>query len=172
MTRTLTAALTVICAAGSAQADGHAACAAGNTLEDGVLTIATGNPAYYPWVMNDTSRKRAKASKLLWPTRSPPKWGFEAVTMWSGSAPRLTSRSSPARRNFDFNLQQYSITPEAREEVDGFLSDPYYSAAPMAVLTWHPVVEAERRTHHRDVLQGAEMGSGRDHHRRSDAEQM
>ena len=36
----------------TALADGH--CADGKTLDKGKLTIATGNPAYYPWVMDDS----------------------------------------------------------------------------------------------------------------------
>ena len=36
----------------TAFADGH--CADGKTLDKGKLTIATGNPAYYPWVMDDS----------------------------------------------------------------------------------------------------------------------
>jgi polar amino acid transport system substrate-binding protein len=38
----------------------------------------------------------------------------------------------PGRKNFDFNMQQYSITPEREQMVD--FSLPYYTSA-MAVLT-------------------------------------
>ena len=36
----------------NAFADGH--CASGKTLEKGKFTIATGNPAYFPWVLDDS----------------------------------------------------------------------------------------------------------------------
>ena len=118
-------------------ADGHAACAAGKTLEDGVLTIATGNPAYYPWVMNDAPESGE---------------GFEAAVAYAiaekmGFAPDAVTwvRTSfdeaiqPGAKNFDFNMQQYSITPEREEMVD--FSLPYYTSA-MAVLTTQAVVDA------------------------------
>lgn len=108
-------------------ADGH--CADGKTLVDGKLTIATGNPAYFPWVMDDAPESGK---------------GFEAAVAYAVAAEMGFSgdnvvwvRSSfdeaiqPGAKNFDLNMQQYSITPERDEVVD--FSAPYYSA-PMAVL--------------------------------------
>ena len=43
----------------------------------------------------------------------------------------------PGAKNFDFNMQQYSITPEREEMVD--FSLPYYSSA-MAILTTNDVM--------------------------------
>lgn len=130
-----TAALAIALSAGAALAAGH--CAADKTLTEGKLTIATGNPAYYPWVMNDDPASGE---------------GFEAAVAYAvaremGFAPEdvVWVRSSfdeaiqPGAKNFDFNLQQYSITPEREEVVD--FSAPYY-VAPMAVLL-SPGVEAE-----------------------------
>jgi polar amino acid transport system substrate-binding protein len=48
----------------------------------------------------------------------------------------------PGPKNFDFNMQQYSITPEREEMVD--FSLPYYTSA-MAVLTTETVVAAAPR---------------------------
>ncbi|MFW5655681.1 MAG: ABC transporter substrate-binding protein [Roseicyclus sp.] len=45
----------------------------------------------------------------------------------------------PGPKNFDFNMQQYSITPEREQMVD--FSLPYYTSA-MAVLTTEDAVEA------------------------------
>jgi polar amino acid transport system substrate-binding protein len=72
----------------------------------------------------------------------------------------------PGAKNFDFNMQQYSITPEREQMVD--FSLPYYTSA-MAVLTTQAVVEAgaEPRS---ESLQGPEMGGGCEHHRRADAD--
>lgn len=111
-------------------------CAAGRTLSGGKLTVATGNPAYFPWVIDD-----APESKL----------GFEAAVAYAVAERMGFSddqvvwvRSSfdqaiqPGAKDFDFNLQQYSITEEREEIVD--FSVPYYSAA-MAVLTRQPVVD-------------------------------
>ncbi|MEM8880089.1 MAG: ABC transporter substrate-binding protein [Pseudomonadota bacterium] len=127
----------VFCATtAAALADAHANCAAGLTLEDGMLTIATGNPAYYPWVLNDAPESGE---------------GFEAAVAYAiaaemGFEPDAVSwvRTSfdeaiqPGAKNFDFNLQQYSITPEREQMVD--FSAPYYTSA-MAVLTTQSVID-------------------------------
>ena len=137
MTRTLTTTFAVILAAGSAQADGHAACAAGNTLEDGVLTIATGNPAYYPWVLNDAP-EAGEGFEAAVAYAVAAEMGFEGdAVAWVRTS--FDEAIQPGAKNFDFNLQQYSITPERELMID--FSDPYYSAA-MAVLTTQTVVDA------------------------------
>ncbi|MEO0484940.1 MAG: ABC transporter substrate-binding protein [Pseudomonadota bacterium] len=109
-------------------AGGHL-CYEGKTLTEGKLTVATGNPAYYPWVMDD-----APESGM----------GFEAAVAYAvaeemGIAAEdvVWVRTSfdeaiqPGAKNFDVNMQQYSITAERDMMVD--FSAPYYSAA-MAVL--------------------------------------
>ena len=109
------------CSAGSAT---------GDTVADGVLTIATGEPAYYPYVLDDD------------PTSGE---GFESAVAYAvaeelGFAPedvvwvRTTFEAAiqPGPKDFDFNLQQYSITEERAQNVD--FSIPYYST-PQAVIT-------------------------------------
>ncbi|MEM8728843.1 MAG: ABC transporter substrate-binding protein [Pseudomonadota bacterium] len=135
--------LSLVCAAAlcvsfanAALAESHASCAAGKTLNDGVLTIATGNPAYYPWVADD----KPESGK-----------GFEAAVAYaiaeemgfSGDQVQWVRTSfdeaiQPGAKNFDFNMQQYSITPEREQMVD--FSLPYYTSA-MAVLTTGAAVE-------------------------------
>lgn len=115
------------CMAVTAQADGQ--CSDGKTLTEGKLTVATGNPAYYPWVMNDAPQSGE---------------GFEAAVVYAMAAQMgfaaddvVWVRSSfdeaiqPGIKDFDINVQQYSITPEREKVVD--FSVPYYTA-PMAVL--------------------------------------
>lgn len=121
------ATLAATLAATSTLADGH--CAAGKTLTEGKITIATGNPAYYPWVMNDAPESGE---------------GFEAAVAYAVAEEMGFARDDvvwvrssfdeaiqPGAKNFDVNLQQYSITEERDKVVD--FSSPYYSA-PMAVL--------------------------------------
>lgn len=141
LTATL-ASLAFALTATTALADGH--CAGGKTLTEGKLTIATGNPAYYPWVMDDAPESGQ---------------GFEAAVAYAVAAEMgfaagdvVWVRSSfdeaiqPGAKNFDLNMQQYSITPERDEVVD--FSAPYYTA-PMAVLlapglSVEPTMEALR----------------------------
>ena len=136
-TAALSACLLSALAVSALPAAAQDACAAGNTLEEGVLTIATGNPAYYPWVLNDAPEAKE---------------GFEAAVAYaiagamgfSDEQVRWVRTSfdeaiQPGAKNFDFNMQQYSITPEREQMVD--FSLPYYTSA-MAVLTTQSAVDA------------------------------
>ena len=108
----------------------HAAdCAAGKTLKDGVLTVATGNPAYFPWVMdNDPSSGNGFEAAVAYAVADSMGFPKDKVEWTSAS---FDQSIQPGAKNFDFNLQQFSITEEREKVVD--FSAPYYSAA-MAVL--------------------------------------
>jgi len=131
------AALALSLSTGAALAAGHGSCAAGKTLEDGVLTIATGNPAYYPWVLNDApeSQEGFEAAVAYAIANA---MGFEDDQVaWVRTS--FDEAIQPGAKNFDFNMQQYSITPERERMVD--FSLPYYTSA-MAVLTTRAAVDA------------------------------
>lgn len=111
----------------TAMAAGH--CAAGKTLTEGKFTIATGNPAYFPWVMDDAPES-GKGFEAAVAYAVAAEMGFAAEdVVWVRSS--FDEAIQPGAKNFDVNMQQYSITPERDEVVD--FSVPYYSA-PMAVL--------------------------------------
>ena len=132
-----TSAVALVLSASTALAMSHANCAAEKTLTGGTLTIATGNPAYYPWVMNDApeSGEGFEAAVAYAIAR---KMGFDALAVtWVRTG--FDEAIQPGPKNFDFNMQQYSITTERDEMVD--FSLPYYTSA-MAVLTTQSVVEA------------------------------
>jgi polar amino acid transport system substrate-binding protein len=95
------------------------------TITAGKLTIGTGLPAYEPWVVGDAPESGE---------------GFEAAVAYAiaaelGFAPEdvvwvrttFDEAIAPGPKNFDFNLQQYSITDERKEAVD--FSSPYYQTA-------------------------------------------
>lgn len=130
----LSAAILSVASTG-AFAAGH--CAAGKTLTDGTLTIATGNPAYYPWVLNDAPEagegfEAAVAYALA------EEMGFAADQVtWVRTS--FDEAIQPGAKNFDLNMQQYSITEERDKVVD--FSTPYYTA-PQAVMTTTSVVES------------------------------
>ncbi len=113
--------------AGAAFAGSH--CAAGKTLEDGKLTVATGNPAYFPWVLDDAPESgQGFEAAVAYAVAG--EMGFAAEdVVWVRTS--FDEAIQPGVKNFDVNMQQYSITPERDEMVD--FSAPYYSA-PMAVL--------------------------------------
>ena len=111
------------------------ACATGKTLTEGTLTIATGNPAYYPWVMNDAPES-GEGFEAAVAYAIAAEMGFDADQVsWVRTS--FDEAIQPGAKNFDVNMQQYSITPERDRMVD--FSAPYYSSA-MAVLTTEEVV--------------------------------
>ncbi|WP_299142268.1 ABC transporter substrate-binding protein [uncultured Tateyamaria sp.] len=129
----LTATILSVAATG-AFAAGH--CAAGKTLTDGTLTIATGNPAYYPWVLNDAPEAgEGFEAAVAYALAEEMGFAAEAVT-WVRTS--FDEAIQPGAKNFDLNMQQYSITAERDKVVD--FSAPYYTA-PQAVMTTTPVVE-------------------------------
>jgi len=120
-----------------ALAHGDDGCAVGKTLEDGVLTIATGNPAFYPWVLNDAPESgEGFEAAVAYAIAAEMGFDADAVT-WVRTS--FDEAIQPGPKNFDFNMQQYSITPEREQMVD--FSLPYYTSA-MAVLTTEAVVAA------------------------------
>jgi polar amino acid transport system substrate-binding protein len=99
-------------------------------LTPGKLTIGTGEPAYFPWVIDDSpsSGKGFEASVAY---AVADKLGFakEDVT-WVRST--FDEAIAPGPKSFDFNLQQFSITAERAQQVD--FSSPYYETT-QAVIT-------------------------------------
>ena len=101
------------------------------TVTDGKLTIATGEPAYYPWIIDDKPETGngfegavayAVAKQL----------GFDAAdVVWVRTT--FDSAVTPGEKNFDFNLQQFSITEERKAAVD--FSSAYYTA-PQAIVSF------------------------------------
>ena len=130
------AALAVALTTTTAMAAGH--CAAGKTLEDGKFTIATGNPAYYPWVLDDAPESgQGFEAAVAYAVAA--EMGFaEEDVVWVRSS--FDEAIQPGAKNFDVNMQQYSITPERDQVVD--FSAPYYTA-PMAVLVGPGATDTE-----------------------------
>lgn len=123
------------------------------TLTTGKLAIATGEPAYYPWVIDDAPESGA---------------GFEAAVAYAVAAElgyaaedvswvRTTfdGAITPGAKEFDFNLQQFSITEERKAAVD--FSSPYYSA-PQAIVSFKGSPIEGLTTI--EELKGAKLGAG------------
>lgn len=132
--RTLILSTALAMLAATAFAGGH--CAAGKTITDGKLTLATGNPAYFPWVIDDApeSGQGFEAAVAL---AVAAEMGFAGdAVVWVRAG--FDESIQPGVKNFDVNLQQFSITEDRDKVVD--FSAPYYSSA-MAVLTRRPVLD-------------------------------
>lgn len=97
------------------------ACAA--TLEDGVLTIATGEPAFEPWVVGDAPESgEGFEAAVAYAVAAEMGYDADAVT-WVRTD--FNEAIQPGAKNFDMNIQQFSITEERRENID--FSLPYYT---------------------------------------------
>ena len=135
---------------------GAAGDACSNTIDDGILTIATGEPAFYPWVIDDAPETGE---------------GFEAAVAYAVAAEmgydtenvawvRTTFDEAiqPGAKNFDMNLQQYSITEERKENID--FSLPYFTSNQAIVaLEGSPAEGATTVADLKDVKFGAQVGT-------------
>ncbi len=95
----------------------------------GKLTIATGETAYYPYVIDDdpTSGEGFEAAVAY---AVADKLGFAKDDVeWVRTS--FEAAIAPGPKNFDFNIQQYTITDERKQAVD--FSSPYYSASQAVV---------------------------------------
>jgi len=105
-------------------------CTTGNTLKENRITVATGNPAYPPWVMNDAPES-GEGFEAAVAYAVADKLGFDKSSVdWVRTS--FDEAIQPGAKNFDFNLQQYSIKPERLEVVD--FSDPYYTTTIAVVV--------------------------------------
>jgi polar amino acid transport system substrate-binding protein len=149
------AALTLTgCSSSDSATSASASCAKADlaTVTDGKLTIATGEPAYYPWIIDDKPETGngfegavayAVAKQL----------GFEAAdVVWVRTT--FDSAVTPGEKNFDFNLQQFSITTDRQKAVD--FSSPYYTA-PQAIVSYKGSKIAGKTT--LADLKGAKLGA-------------
>lgn len=107
----------------STSADG-VDCSNPPTVEDGKLTIATGEPAFPPYVVdNDPTNKEGFEAAVGWAIAT--EMGFaDADVNWTRTT--FDEAIQPGAKGFDFNLQQYTISPERAESVT--FSDPYYTS--------------------------------------------
>ena len=126
------------------------------TISDGVLTIATGEPAYSPWVENDApeSGEGFEAAVAL---AVAGELGYEGESVvWVRTT--FDEAIQPGAKNFDFNVQQYSITPERAETIS--FSDPYYMTnQALVALDGSPAIGASTTADLVDVKFGAQAGT-------------
>ena len=145
-----------VAALGLASCGGSESNSACPTISEGKLTIATGTPAFEPWVVGEKPESGE---------------GFEAAVAYAvASELGYTNENivwvrtgfdeavQPGAKNFDFNLQQYSITDERKATVS--FSDPYYSTN-QAVVGFEdsPVASATKVSELKDLKFGAQSGT-------------
>jgi polar amino acid transport system substrate-binding protein len=132
-----------------------------NLATPGQLTVATGEPVFPPWMGVGDDNFDVPESKT----------GFEGALVYELAAEMGFSDDqvtfvrtgfdeaiAPGPKDWDFNIQQYSIT-EAREEVVDF-SDPYYETQ-QALVTFpdSPYADADSIDDLKDAVLGAAIGT-------------
>ena len=121
------------CAKSDSATSDSASCAKADlaTVESGKLTIATGQPAYYPWIIDDKPETgNGFEGAVAYAVAKQLGFSNDEV-VWDRTT--FDSAVTPGAKNFDFNLQQFSITPERATAVD--FSSPYYTA-PQAIVSY------------------------------------
>jgi len=114
-------------AAGGGAGDGSCAVADLNLVTEGKLTVATGEPAFPPWMgvgddlFDDVESGTGFEGSLVYALAE--EMGFARTdVVWARTG--FDEAIAPGAKDWDFNIQQYSIT-DVRDEVVDF-SDPYY----------------------------------------------
>ncbi|MGE5720104.1 MAG: ABC transporter substrate-binding protein [Nocardioidaceae bacterium] len=138
--------------------DSAEACATENLplKTDGQLTVGTDSPAYEPWfVDNDPSNGEGYESAVAYAVAEELGFTREQVT-WV-KVPFNTSYA-PGEKEFDFDINQISITPEREKAVD--FSDGYYSAAQAVIAPkGSDAAEAASVEDLKDIRLGAQTGT-------------
>jgi polar amino acid transport system substrate-binding protein len=98
--------------------------------EPGTLTIATDKPAYEPWFKNnDPTNGKGFESAVAYALAEQLGFEREAVT-WVVEP--FNKSYAPGEKDYDFDINQISITPKRAEVVD--FSDGYYQAAQAVIV--------------------------------------
>jgi polar amino acid transport system substrate-binding protein len=98
--------------------------------EPGTLTIATDKPAYEPWFKdNDPTNGKGFESAVAYALAE--QLGFERQQV-SWVVEPFNRSYAPGEKNYDFDINQISITPQRAEVVD--FSDGYYQAAQAVIV--------------------------------------
>lgn len=122
----------------------------------GKFTVGTGEPAYYPWVIDDAPES-GEGFEAAVAYAVAEQLGFSAEdVVWVRST--FDEAIAPGPKDFDINLQQFSITPERAESVD--FSSPYYQSTQVVVTTGSsPAAGASSIADLKDLLIGAQTGT-------------
>ena len=126
------------------------------TIESGKLTIATGTPAFEPWVVGDAPESgEGFEAAIAYAVAGELGYTNENV-VWVRTG--FDEAIQPGAKNFDFNLQQYSITEERKATVS--FSEPYYSTNQAVVgFADSPVASATKVSELKELKFGAQSGT-------------
>jgi polar amino acid transport system substrate-binding protein len=122
----------------------------------GVLTIATDSPAYEPWFKNNqpANGKGFEGAVAYAVAR---KLGFGAAKVrWVKEA--FNNSYAPGKKDFDFDINQISITPARAKKVD-FSTGYYVAAQAIVVLKKSKYAKAKNFAELKSATIGAQVGT-------------
>ncbi len=116
----------------------------------GTLTVATGDPVFPPWMEDDDpTNGRGFESAVVYAVAD--EVGLDVA--WVRTT--FDQGISPGAKDYDFNVQQYSINDEREQAVD--FSTPYYVAEQAIIATDPSLFEGVSSL---DDLKGLRLGAG------------
>ena len=127
-----------------------------NLIEPGTLTIATDKPAFEPWfVDNDPTNGEGFESAVAYAVAEEMGFTEDEVT-WVVEP--FNKSYAPGPKDYDFDINQISITEERDQAVD--FSDGYYDVnQALVALKGSPVADATSLADLKDAKLGAQVGT-------------
>ena len=126
------------------------------TKTPGKLVIATGQPAYEPWVKDDAPES-GEGFEAAVAYAAAEKLGFDpADVQWACTT--FDVAIAPGAKDFDWNIQQFSITEDREKAVD--FSSSYYDVN-QAIVSYEgsPIADAKTLADLESAKLGAAIGS-------------
>ena len=125
-------------------------------FEEGTLTVATGEPVFEPWMVDDDpTNKQGFESALIYALAEQMGFSDDDVT-WVRTG--FDEAIGPGSKDYDFNVQQYSITEE-RDEVVDFSVGYYQVEQALVAADDSPVAQAQSVDDLRSARLGAAIGT-------------
>jgi polar amino acid transport system substrate-binding protein len=127
-----------------------------NLLNPGTLTVGTDTPAFPPWVLkNDPTSGKGYEAAVAYEVAD--RLGFSTDEVAWVTVP-FNKSYAPGPKDFDFDINQISVTPE-REEVVSF-SDSYYDVTQALIVNdGTPIASATSVSDLKDYKFGAQIGT-------------
>ncbi|MEV4639052.1 ABC transporter substrate-binding protein [Actinoplanes sp. NPDC049548] len=123
-----------------------------DTRTPGKLTIGTDNPAYEPW-FSDNKPANGKGFESAVAYQVAERLGYPAQNVvWTSVT--FNNAIAPGPKTFDFDINQFSITPERRKAVD--FSSPYYLVRQTVITTKGSKIDGAKTV---AELSGAKLGA-------------
>ena len=127
-----------------------------NLVNPGTLTVGTDTPAFPPWVLkNDPTSGKGYEAAVAYEIAD--RLGFSSDEVEWVTVP-FNKSYAPGPKDFDFDINQISVTPE-REEVVSFSGSYYDVSQALIVNDGTPIASATSVTDLKDYKFGAQIGT-------------